>query len=102
VAGADGPDGAGGVAVDGGDRPAQSVRAQNAASQTTAPKTGRQVGPRVDQTGGAGDDRQIARAFARTLQRTPSAEDNTACRTFFNTQPLVALCRGLLNLNEFV
>jgi hypothetical protein len=52
----------------------------------------------------AGDDpeQQIVRAFAWTLQREPTADELRACRVFLASQPLSALCRGLINLNEFV
>jgi len=52
----------------------------------------------------AGDDpeRQIVRAFSWTLQREPTADELRACCTFLESQPLPALCRGLINLNEFV
>ncbi|HUQ68093.1 MAG TPA: PSD1 and planctomycete cytochrome C domain-containing protein, partial [Planctomycetaceae bacterium] len=57
---------------------------------------------RVRAEAGSHPERQIVRAFAWTLQREPTADELRACRSFLESQSLPALCRGLINLNEFV
>jgi hypothetical protein len=52
----------------------------------------------------AGDDvgQQVKRAFALAFQREPSAEELTAATQLVRGEGLPALCRALLNANEFV
>ncbi len=52
----------------------------------------------------AGDDvgQQVKRAFALAFQREPSAADLTAATQLVRGEGLPALCRALLNANEFV
>jgi hypothetical protein len=51
----------------------------------------------------SGDDvsQQIDGAFAIALQRTPTDDERRSCAAFLQAQPLAALCRALVNLNEF-
>jgi hypothetical protein len=43
----------------------------------------------------------IGLAFARALQRAPSASEREACEAFLQERSLRELCRALLNTNEF-
>src|SRR5262249_40376373 len=45
---------------------------------------------------------QIRQAFRLALGRWPSASERATARTFLKQSSLSELCRGLLNLNEFV
>jgi cytochrome c553 len=57
---------------------------------------------RIQREAGSAPDQQIRRAFALTTQRPPSAEEFTACQTLVQDHGLTALCRVLLNANEFL
>lgn len=57
---------------------------------------------RVRAEAGADRTRQAERAFALALQRPPQADELRACAAFLRERSLVELCRGILNLNEFV
>jgi hypothetical protein len=50
-----------------------------------------------------GDDpaHQVAAAFRLALQRSPSKDEASACRTFLMGRRLEELCRAMFNLNEF-
>ena len=52
----------------------------------------------------AGDDvrGQVHRAFALTVQRAPTADEARVCQGLATAQGLPALCRVLLNANEFL
>jgi hypothetical protein len=56
---------------------------------------------RVKTHAGDNHDRQIEALFERALQRAPTDEERVECREFLAGNPLVALCRLILNLNEF-
>lgn len=52
----------------------------------------------------AGNDltRQIERAFALTAQRSPAPDEAQVCATLAREHGLPAVCRVLLNTNEFL
>lgn len=56
---------------------------------------------RIEREGMAGEQ-AIRRAFALTFQRGPTAAELRAAQTLLAQQSLFALCRMLLNANEFV
>ncbi len=57
---------------------------------------------RVQREAGWDPGRQIDRAFALAFQRLPSPEERAAALQFVGRDGLTALCRTLLNANEFV
>ncbi|MEN3942757.1 PSD1 and planctomycete cytochrome C domain-containing protein [Prosthecobacter sp. SYSU 5D2] len=57
---------------------------------------------RIQREAGPEPEKQIHRAFALTTQRPPSEEEVTACQTLVQDHGLTALCRVLLNANEFL
>ncbi len=57
---------------------------------------------RLQKEGGDSTDPQIQRAFALTTQRPPSADELRLCETLVKDHGLPALCRVLLNSNEFL
>jgi hypothetical protein len=57
---------------------------------------------RVAKDAGADPAAQVRRAFALALQRAPSAKERAAARELVKEHGLAALCRALLNANEFV
>ena len=60
----------------------------------------RHLSLRVENEGGPGTA-GVDRAFALAFQRTPSAAERQAAVALVNEQGLFALCRALLNANEF-
>lgn len=56
---------------------------------------------RVRHRGGKDPSEQVSAAFELALARAPTAEEAAACEAFLREQDLPALCRALLNLNEF-
>jgi hypothetical protein len=60
----------------------------------------RHLATRVENEGGPGTA-GVDRAFALAFQRTPSAAERQAAVALVNEQGLFALCRALLNANEF-
>jgi mono/diheme cytochrome c family protein len=57
---------------------------------------------RVEKEGGGESEAQIARAFALAFGRPPSESEMKFSASFVQSQGLFALCRTLLNANEFV
>lgn len=57
---------------------------------------------RVQREAGNGTDHQVDRAFALAFQRLPVPGEKTAALQLVGRDGLVALCRALLNANEFV
>jgi mono/diheme cytochrome c family protein len=57
---------------------------------------------RLERDAGKTPAQQIQRAFALTTQRTPSAEEVRVCESLLQDHGLPALCRVLLNANEFL
>ena len=57
---------------------------------------------RVEKEAGTDPDSQVKRAFALAVQREPSAKELAAARKLVKEHGLAALCRALLNANEFV
>jgi hypothetical protein len=57
---------------------------------------------RVESEAGGEMDHQVQRAFALAFQREPSNEELTAASQLVREEGLSALCRALLNANEFV
>ena len=47
-------------------------------------------------------DAQVQAAFSLALQRTPDPTEQKLCRQFLDKHGLAALCRAVLNLNEFI
>jgi hypothetical protein len=60
----------------------------------------RHLATRVENEGGPGVA-GVDRAFALAFQRTPTATERSAAVNLVNEQGLFALCRALLNANEF-
>jgi mono/diheme cytochrome c family protein len=60
----------------------------------------RHLATRVENEGGPGAA-GVDRAFALTFQRAPTANERRAAVNLVNEQGLFALCRALLNANEF-
>ncbi len=69
---------------------------------TLTAEAARALAARVRLEAGADAERQLERAFAHALQRTPSGEERLACMGLLQSRGLAGLCRVLLNLNEFV
>jgi hypothetical protein len=83
----------------------QSVVAPQALSLLNGPwaiEAARQFASRIEQEAGPVPEKQIERAFALALQRSPDPEEKAACLELLNTMTTVEFCRVLLNLNEFV
>ncbi|HBY59749.1 MAG TPA: hypothetical protein DEH78_07985, partial [Solibacterales bacterium] len=57
---------------------------------------------RVRREAGASLDTQVSRAFALAFVRTPTARERAAARKLLDAHGLAALCRALLNANEFI
>lgn len=57
---------------------------------------------RLENEAGKTANAQVARAFALAFGRLPSAEEDRLATDFVNKQGLFALCRSLLNSNEFL
>ena len=57
---------------------------------------------RLEKEAGKDASVQVRRAFALAFGRQPSAEEDRLATDFVNKQGLFALCRSLLNSNEFV
>ena len=57
---------------------------------------------RLEKEAGKDASVQVKRAFALTFGRQPSAEEDRLTTDFVNKQGLFALCRSLLNSNEFL
>ncbi len=57
---------------------------------------------RIEIEAGANIVAQVSRAFQRSLGRSPSAQEQRLAIGFVEQQGLFALCRSLLNSNEFV
>lgn len=57
---------------------------------------------RLKSEAGGDTARQVQRAFELAFQRQPSAEEASVCNTLANEHGLPALCRVLLNANEFL
>jgi mono/diheme cytochrome c family protein len=57
---------------------------------------------RVKNDAGENAPAQVKLAFVRALQREPASDELAASEALINSRGLVALCRVLLNLNEFV
>ncbi len=57
---------------------------------------------RVAKEAGPDQDAQVKRAFALCFQREPTAKELSAARKLVKQHGLAALCRALLNANEFV
>jgi hypothetical protein len=62
----------------------------------------RALNGRVQREAGTDTAKQIERAFALTLQRTPDKDERRACEALLQQRSLTELCRVLLNLNEFI
>jgi hypothetical protein len=56
---------------------------------------------RVGREAGSDPAAQVKRAFALAFQRAPSEQEQTAAVKLVNEHGLAALCRALLNANEF-
>lgn len=57
---------------------------------------------RLQSEAGSDKGRQVQRAFALMFQRQPTPEESKVCQTLANDHGLPALCRVLLNANEFL
>ena len=57
---------------------------------------------RVELETGGDVEQQVTRAFALAFQREPSAEELVAASQLVHDEGLPALCRAVLNANEFV
>ena len=57
---------------------------------------------RVEHEAGAETAAQVQRAFQLAFVRTPSAPEAKSATELVRTESLFALCRMLLNANEFV
>jgi hypothetical protein len=57
---------------------------------------------RAEREAGADRGRQIERAFELTLARSPTPVEQAACREIVQAHGLPAVCRSLLNSNEFL
>jgi hypothetical protein len=57
---------------------------------------------RVQNDVGDAREAQVKSAFVRAFQREPASDELAACEALVNRRGLLALCRALLNLNEFV
>jgi hypothetical protein len=57
---------------------------------------------RVERESGAESAKQVRRAFQLAAQRAPSADEARVCESLVKEHGLPALCRALLNANEFV
>ena len=55
----------------------------------------------IQREAGADPTAQIERIFALAFQRSPAAEEKTDCALLLQEQGLPALCRAVLNTNEF-
>jgi hypothetical protein len=56
---------------------------------------------RVRREAGASAGDQVNRAFALAFQRAPAADERSRCVKFIEERGLRALCRALVNVNEF-
>ncbi len=65
-------------------------------------KQARYLAARIAADVGTDETAQVNRAFALTLQRAPGAVERGAASKLVRAQSLFALCRMLLNANEFV
>lgn len=96
------------------DLPENSVSCACRSTSTVAPQAltllnhplaldaARALAEEIQATAGSVPSAQIEAAFAVVLQRSPTATERAACERFLANQPLAALCRGMLNLNEFL
>ncbi|MEQ9071046.1 MAG: DUF1553 domain-containing protein, partial [Gimesia chilikensis] len=57
---------------------------------------------RIKEEVGSQTDAQVQRAFQLALGRKPTTQEATLASNFVTQQDLFALCRSLLNSNEFV
>ena len=57
---------------------------------------------RVEKNAGADASTQVKRVFALAFQRPPSEKELSTATTLVNAHGLAALCRAVLNANEFV
>jgi hypothetical protein len=70
-------------------------------SQLTS-EVARAFAERVELAAEDDPSRQVELAFQLALQRSPDGAESAACARFLSQQSLAALCRALVNLNEFV
>ena len=75
----------------------QGTAARRGVAASGARCVGGRRGRRHPSSGAAGVDRTFALAF----QRAPTASERQAAVSLVNEQGLFALCRALLNANEF-
>jgi len=56
----------------------------------------------AERCGSVSDGEAVGRVFARCFQRQPNRQERDAAMTLVASEGLFALCRALLNANEFV
>ena len=70
-------------------------------NDTFAIEMARTFAVRLKREAGDAPRAQVERAFALAFQRAPTSDERARCLDFLQRQSLPALCRALLNLNEF-